>query len=129
MTAPRWKRQRPAGDPSVAAGIVCFWACTAVKSRSGYDDSLDAFGVHGVGGTLSALLTGVFAVRACMNIDGTNPSGWIEGESRVFVGQIVVVIATWLFAIVMTSIILKVLDLTRGLRVPQEGEMRGLDLS
>lgn len=119
----------PALMMGVAAGLVCFFACTTLKSSIGYDDSLDAFGVHGIGGTLGALLTGVFATRACWNIDGTNPLGLIEGESRVFIGQIVATVVTWVFSLVVTFILLKVIDVTMGLRVDQESEVRGLDLS
>ena len=119
----------PALVMGATAGVVCFLACTALKSKFRYDDSLDAFGVHGVGGTLGALLTGVFAVRECWDIDNGNPLGLIEGSSRVFVGQIVAVAVTWVFALVMTFIILKVLDALMGLRVSEQEEIQGLDLS
>ncbi len=112
-----------------AAGVICFLACTTLKTRFGYDDSLDAFGVHGVGGTLGAILTGVFATRACWDIDGTNKLGLIEGETRVFVGQIVAIVVTYVLAIVVTFILIKILDATMGLRVTQEEEIQGLDLS
>jgi Amt family ammonium transporter len=114
-----------------AAGVICYLACGAVKSKFGYDDSLDAFGVHGVGGTLGAVLTGVFATRAAWDIDGGNKLGLIEtgGDPRVLIGQIVAVAITWVFAIVATFIILKVLDATMGLRVSQQDEVEGLDLS
>jgi Amt family ammonium transporter len=95
----------------------------------GYDDALDTFGVHGVGGTLGAVLTGVFATRAAWDIDGGNMLGLIEGESRVFVGQIVAVGVTWAFSIVATFILLKVLDATIGLRVTEQEEVRGLDIT
>ena len=111
------------------AGVVCFFACTKLKSAFGYDDSLDAFGVHGVGGTLGALLTGVFATRACWNIDGENPLGLVEGATRLFVGQIVATVITWVFAGVMAFVILKILDATMGLRVTKEQEMQGLDVT
>lgn len=113
----------------VCGGAVCYVACTSVKSKFRYDDSLDAFGVHGVGGTLGAILTGVFATRACWSIDGENTLGLIEGSSRIFVGQIVATAVTWGFAIVVTFILLKILDLTMGLRASQEQEVQGLDLS
>jgi len=113
----------------VAAGVACYLACTVLKNRLGYDDSLDAFGVHGVGGTLGSILTGVFATRACWNIDAGNPLGLIEGSSRVFVGQLVATAVTWVFAGVATFVLLKILDVTMGLRVTQEQEIRGLDLS
>jgi Amt family ammonium transporter len=112
----------------VAAGIVCFLACTALKSKFRYDDALDAFGVHGVGGTLGAILTGVFATRAVQNLDNGNVLGLIE-NGRVIWGQLVAVGVTWGFAIVATFIILKVLDVTMGLRVSPEEETVGLDLS
>jgi Amt family ammonium transporter len=113
----------------IAGGVGCYLACTALKNRLGYDDSLDAFGVHGVGGTLGSVLTGVFATRACWDIDGTTPLGLIEGGTRVFLGQIVAVAITWVFAAVATLILLKILDATMGLRVTQEQEVQGLDLS
>jgi len=119
----------PAIIMGILAGVICYYACTALKSKFAYDDSLDAFGVHGVGGTLGALLTGVFATRACWNIDGTNTLGIIEGSWRVFWGQVVAVIVTWIFAAVFTFIILKLLDVMMGLRVSQEEETQGLDLS
>ena len=119
----------PALIMGVAAGAVCFFACTTLKNSLGYDDSLDAFGVHGIGGTLGAILTGVFATRACRNIDGTNKLGLIEGESRVFIGQIVATVVTWVFSLVATFILLKVIDVVMGLRVDQESEVIGLDLS
>ena len=119
----------PALVMGVAAGVVCYFAVASLKAKFGYDDSLDAFGVHGVGGTLGAILTGVFATRACWNIDGENKLGLIEGETRVLIGQIVAVIVTWVFSIVATFVILKVLDLTMGLRVDQKDEIAGLDLA
>ena len=119
----------PAIVMGLAAGIVCYFACSTIKAKCGYDDSLDAFGVHGVGGTLGAILTGVFATRACWDIDGDNKLGLIEGETRIFIGQIVAVVVTWIFSAVVTFILLKVLDLTMGLRVSQEDEVIGLDLS
>lgn len=112
----------------LAAGIVCFTACTALKSKFGYDDSLDAFGVHGVGGTLGALLTGVFATRAVFDIGQGRPLGLLEGGS-VLAGQAIAVAITWGLAVAATFIILKVLDAVMGLRVSQEEEIQGLDLS
>jgi Amt family ammonium transporter len=119
----------PALAMGLAAGIVCYYACSALKSKLGYDDSLDAFGVHGIGGTLGAVLTGVFATRACWDIDGGNCLGLLEGGTKVIVGQIVAVMVTWVFAVVGTLVILKVVDLVLGLRVSQDGEVEGLDLS
>jgi ammonium transporter, Amt family len=119
----------PALIMGVAAGVVCYFACTTIKSKFGYDDSLDAFGVHGVGGTLGAILTGVFASRAVLQMDGTNELGLVEGGTRLMVGQIVAVLVTWVLAIVGTFILLKVLDAVMGLRVTQQEEIQGLDLS
>ena len=90
------------------AGVVCAMAC-GWKSKLGYDDALDAFGIHGVGGTLGAVLTGVFATRACWDIADGQPLGWLGdkiayGES-VMNGQLCAVAVTWLFSIVMTYIL------------------------
>jgi Amt family ammonium transporter len=122
------------GMPSIilglAAGAVCFLACTTLKSKFGYDDSLDAFGVHGIGGTLGAILTGVFATRDVTDpaLSGGKPLGLIEGGS-LLTGQLVAVGVTWVLALVGTFIILKVLDAIMGLRVTQHEEIQGLDLS
>ncbi|QDU87016.1 Ammonia channel precursor [Pirellulimonas nuda] len=118
----------PALAMGAAAGVVCAWSCGTLKHMLGYDDALDAFGVHGVGGTLGAVLTGVFATRACWDIDGGKPLGLIEGGS-VITGQIVAVAVTWVYSIVATIILLKLVDLTIGIRVTEEGERRGLDIT
>jgi Amt family ammonium transporter len=115
-----------------AAGIVCFYACTTLKSKFKYDDALDAFGVHGVGGTLGALLTGVFASRAVADpvlVSQGNPVGMIDGNNNLILGQLAATVVTWVFAAVVTLILLKILDATVGLRVSQDDEVRGLDLS
>lgn len=112
-------------------GVVCYLACTALKAKFGYDDSLDAFGVHGMGGTLGAVLTGIFATRATgatLAIDKGAPLGLLEGGS-LLTAQIVAALITWGLAIVATFIILKVLDATMGLRVSPAEETQGLDLS
>ncbi len=112
-----------------AAGVVCALACGVLKNHFRYDDSLDAFGVHGVGGTLGAVLTGVFATRACWDITEKGETlGIIEGGS-VMPGQLVAIATTWVFSIVATFIILKVLDAVIGLRVSGNDETKGLDLS
>ena len=118
----------------LAAGIVCYLMVTKVKMRLGYDDSLDAFDVHGVGGTLGALLTGIFASSAVNPIfrdaqGAALPSGMIEGNSHQIVNQFVGVVMAWIIAIVGTLVILKIVDLTIGLRVSPEHEVQGLDLS
>ena len=107
------------------AGIVCYAACSAIKGKFGYDDSLDAFGIHGVGGTLGALLTGIFATKAIHGGDG----GLLDGNANQLVNQAVSVIASAGIAIVGTFVILKVLDATMGLRVSDDDELQGLDLS
>jgi ammonium transporter, Amt family len=118
----------PAFIMGAIAGVVCALACSKLKGAFGYDDALDAFGVHGIGGTLGAILTGVFATRAAWDIDGGNPLGLIEGGT-VIKGQIVAVIVTWIFSIVATLILLKVVDVIVGLRVTPEEETIGLDVS
>jgi len=122
----------PAILMGIAVGIVCFLACTKLKNAFGYDDSLDAFGVHGIGGTLGAILTGVFAtVDVCDTalVSDGKPVGLVDGRSELLVGQLVAVAVTWVLAIVATFVILKVLDLMMGLRVSEEAEIQGLDLS
>lgn len=108
-----------------AAGIVCYVACTSVKNTFGYDDSLDAFGVHGVGGTLGALLTGVFATSAVTGELG----GMVDGNFNQLLPQAVSVAAAAALGVVGTVVILKVLDLTMGLRVAELDEIQGLDIS
>ena len=113
------------------ASICCYYACTALKAKLGYDDSLDVFGIHGIGGTLGILLTGVFATRAVYDVHGNgNPVGLIDGGGfSLLASQAAVVVATYIFTIVVTLTLLKILDATMGLRVTQEGEIEGLDLS
>ncbi len=111
-----------------SAGIVCAFACGKLKAIFGYDDSLDAFGVHGIGGTLGAILTGVFATRACWDIADGEKLGYLEGGD-VLMGQVVAVLVTWGYSIVVTFILLKVVDLVIGLRVSESEEIQGLDLT
>jgi len=116
------------------AGAFCFWMTSAFKSRFGYDDSLDAFGVHGAGGTVGALLTGVFASSLINPIfkdanGNTLPSGAIQGNLHQILNQLVGVAIAWVVAIAGTLIILKIVDLAIGLRVAQEEEVQGLDLT
>jgi Amt family ammonium transporter len=118
----------PAIIMGLAAGFVCAIACSKVKAAFGYDDSLDAFGVHGVGGTLGAVLTGVFATRAAWDIAGGEKLGLLEG-GKVLTGQVVAVAITWIFSIVATFIILKILDVVVGLRASEHDERVGLDMS
>ncbi|MEP0322363.1 ammonium transporter [Bauldia litoralis] len=108
----------------IVAGIVCFWMVVWVKPRIGYDDSLDAFGVHAVGGIVGAILTGVFAVEA---IGGT--PGLLEGNPAQVGTQIYGILATILWSVVASFIILKVVDVIVGLRVSKEVEVEGLDIN
>jgi len=116
------------------AGGFCFAMVTAVKARFGYDDSLDAFGVHGAGGTLGAILTGIFASSAVNPIfkdaqGKTLASGMMEGNFHQILNQLVGIAIAWVLAVVGTLIILKIVDMTVGLRVSEEHEVMGLDLS
>jgi Amt family ammonium transporter len=118
----------------LAAGVGCYFMVARVKSRFGYDDTLDAFGVHGAGGTIGALLTGIFASSAINPIfrdakGAVQPSGLIDGNGHQILNQLVGVGIAWVLAIVGTLVILKVVDLTVGVRVPEEHEIQGLDLS
>jgi ammonium transporter, Amt family len=108
----------------IAAGIVCYWGVTGLKHFFGYDDALDAFGVHAVGGATGAILTGVFAVAA---YGGT--AGLLEGNPGQVVNQLVGVGIVFAYDVVVTLIILKVVDLIIGLRVSEEVEREGLDLA
>ncbi len=116
------------------AGVFCYWMVAKVKAKFGYDDSLDAFGVHGAGGTLGALLTGVFASSAVNPIfkdaqGNVTASGLLEGNAHQLLNQLVGVMIAWVLAIVGTLVILKLVDATIGLRVSEEEEVQGLDLS
>jgi Amt family ammonium transporter len=118
----------------LVAGAFCFYMVVAVKARFGYDDSLDAFGVHGAGGTLGAILTGICASSAVNPIfkdaqGNALPSGMIEGNFHQILNQLVGIAIAWTLAIVGTLIILKIVDMTVGLRVSEEHEVMGLDLS
>ena len=117
-----------------AAGIVCYLMVGKVKRLFGYDDSLDAFGVHGIGGTLGALLTGVFATNVVN--DGFKdasgkvlPLGLVDGHPGQVLNQAIGVAISWALAIVGTLVILKICDLVLGVRVPKEHEIQGLDVS
>jgi Amt family ammonium transporter len=116
------------------AGVFCYWMVAKVKGMFGYDDSLDAFGVHGAGGTLGAILTGIFAVSAVNPIfkdsqGNALASGLLEGNAHQLLNQLVGVAIAWVLAIVGTLLILKLVDMTIGLRVSEEEEVQGLDLS
>jgi Amt family ammonium transporter len=115
------------------AGIVCFFMVTTVKSLFGYDDTLDAFGVHGAGGTVGALLTGVFATNAInegfKDASGNLlPLGLVDGHASQIVNQGIGILIAFGLAIIGTIVILKVVDLIVGVRVSQADEIEGLDL-
>jgi Amt family ammonium transporter len=107
------------------AGFICYQACN-LKARLGYDDSLDVVGVHGVGGTWGALATGIFATKLVNEGGG---DGLLYGNPKQLWVQFLAVVVTWVLGFVMTTIILKVLDAIMGLRVSDEDEVAGLDLS
>jgi Amt family ammonium transporter len=124
----------PALAIGLIAGALCFLMVAKVKGLFGYDDSLDVFGVHGAGGTIGALLTGVFAAKAVNAIfkdshGNALPVGLIDGNAHQLLNQLVGIGFAWVLAIVGTLIILKVVDLVVGLRVPAQDEIQGLDLS
>jgi Amt family ammonium transporter len=115
----------------VIAGTVCFWACTKLKQRLGYDDSLDVFGVHGIGGFTGTLLTGVFAagaISATADAPGGLP-GLLEGNPGQLLAQAYGVGVTILWAGGVTWGLLRVIDVFSPLRVTQQNEIEGLDIS
>jgi ammonium transporter, Amt family len=115
----------------VIAGAFCFWACTWLKMKIGYDDSLDVFGVHGVGGATGTLLTGVFAVAALsMSPDSPEGSaGLIEGNARQVLIQLYGIVATLIWSGVLTFVLLKIIEFMVPLRVSQQQEIEGLDVT
>jgi Amt family ammonium transporter len=108
----------------IAAGILCYWGCTGLKHMFGYDDALDAFGVHAVGGIVGAFLTGVFAIE---QYGGT--AGLIEGNAVQVLNQIEGIVIVFVYDAVVSLIILKLVDIFIGLRVSDEVEREGLDLA
>ncbi len=115
----------------LVAGAFCFWACTKLKQKLGYDDSLDVFGVHGVGGFTGTLLTGVFAVGALsVSADAPNGAqGLLEGNPNQLLVQFYGVVVTIVWSAVLTFILLKVIEFFVPLRVSQQQEQEGLDLT
>jgi Amt family ammonium transporter len=108
----------------LAVSVLCFGA-VAAKAKLGYDDSLDTFGVHGVGGTVGALLTGIFASAAIQ----AGKTGLLEGNAHQLWVQAVGVAAVVAYSIVVSFVLLRVLDAVMGLRVSRDDEIMGLDLS
>jgi Amt family ammonium transporter len=116
------------------AGIVCYLMVAVVKTKLGYDDSLDAFGVHGVGGTLGAVLTGIFATNSVNNAlkDSSGnplPLGLVDGNGQQVINQIIGSAIAIALAVVGTLVILKICDLVFGVRADAREEQLGLDLS
>jgi Amt family ammonium transporter len=109
----------------LAAGTVCYISLS-IKNRLGYDDSLDAFGVHGIGGILGTLALGLFAQKA---INPAGADGLFFGNPKLFVSQLIAIAVTVVYSFVVTAIMLKALDMTIGLRVDDESEVVGLDIS
>jgi Amt family ammonium transporter len=113
------------------AGCVCFWGSTKLKQRLGYDDTLDVFGIHGIGGALGTLLTGVFAVGA-LSATADSPAGMqglFEGNAPQLLIQLYGIVVTLIWSGVVTWILLKVIDLMLPLRVSQQQEVEGLDIT
>ncbi|HEY4169212.1 MAG TPA: ammonium transporter, partial [Reyranella sp.] len=110
----------------IVAGVICFWAATGLKHAMGYDDSLDAFGVHGIGGFTGAILTGVFAVEA---VGGDGKKGLIDGNAGQVLTQLWGCLVCMAWCAVATFVILKVVDVLIGLRVTTEEEIEGLDIN
>jgi ammonium transporter, Amt family len=116
------------------AGLVCYFMVSRIKQKFGYDDALDAFGVHGAGGTVGAILTGVFATNAINDAlkdaaGKVQPLGLVDGNAAQVLNQAIGVAIAWGLAIVGTLVILKIVDATVGLRVTREQEVQGLDIS
>ena len=109
----------------LTAGVVCYISLN-MKNRLGYDDSLDAFGVHGIGGILGTLATGFLAQKA---INPAGADGLFFGNAKLFIAQVIAIVITIAYSFIVTAIILKLLDKTVGLRVDDESEVVGLDIS
>jgi Amt family ammonium transporter len=123
-------RPMPAMLIGLAAGVVCFLMVSKVKKKFGYDDALDAFGVHGMGGTLGAILTGVFATKEVNDLRAGKAMGLVDGAPAQVFYQLIAVAISWSLAIVGTLVILKICDLVLGgIRVTKQQELDGLDVS
>jgi Amt family ammonium transporter len=110
----------------IVAGVACYWGATWLKNTLGYDDSLDAFGVHGIGGAAGAILTGVLAVSA---VGGEGKSGLIDGNAHQVIVQLYGVAVVVAYDAIVSLVLLKVIDLVLGLRVDTDTEREGLDLA
>jgi Amt family ammonium transporter len=119
----------PAIVIGIIAGIGCYLMVSMVKQKFGYDDSLDVFGVHGIGGTMGALLTGVFATKEVNDLLNGKPMGWVDGNPAQIGNQAAAVAMAWTLGIVGTLIILKICDAITGVRADGVDEVEGLDLS
>ena len=113
----------------VTAGVVCFFMVSKVKQKFGYDDALDAFGVHGIGGTLGAIMTGIFATKEINDLRMGKAMGLVDGDAGQVLNQLVAVLISWGLAIVGTLIVLKICDAVLGVRIDQQQETEGLDYS
>ena len=111
----------------IVAGVLCFFAATTLKNALGYDDSLDAFGVHAIGGIIGAMLTGVFATKAVTGAEAA--VGWIDGNPGQVLTQFYGVAVTIVYDAVVSFILLKLIDVTIGLRVTEDEEREGLDIT
>ncbi|HZV05353.1 MAG TPA: ammonium transporter [Gemmataceae bacterium] len=111
------------------AGLGCYLMVSVVKQRFGYDDSLDVFGVHGMGGTMGAILTGLFATKEVNDVWNGKALGWVDGNAAQVLNQAAAVAVSWALAIVATLVILKICDLVTGVRADAADEVEGLDLS
>ncbi|MCC7235918.1 MAG: ammonium transporter [Bryobacterales bacterium] len=119
----------PALFIGAVAGVFCFLMVSKIKAMFGYDDALDAFGVHGMGGTLGAILTGVFATKEVNDLRAGGAMGLVDGNGGQVTNQLIATVIAWVVAIVGTLLVLKVVDMTVGLRTTDQEEIAGLDLS
>src|SRR5262249_12544615 len=108
---------------------LCYLMVSKVKQKFGYDDALDAFGVHGIGGSIGALMTGIFATREINDLRMGKAMGAVDGDAGQIVNQLVAIGIAWALAIVGTLVILKICDVIFGVRVDGSAETQGLDLS
>jgi Amt family ammonium transporter len=117
----------------LAAGVICFFSATSLKHLMGYDDSLDAFGVHGIGGIVGAILTGVFARASVISGSSSAPDmtkgGLLDGHPEQVLTQLYGIAIVIVFDVIVSYILLKIIDWTIGLRVDSETEIDGLDLA